>query len=215
MNNKYYILIKITHEQIENTNELVNYSINHHPIQDIYKNDPGGKENQRVFRFVGTIGEITFADFYYLPRPQKSYGAIDGQDFGQDFNLIIDNRNCCIDVKTMRRNNGILRKNYVVNIPSYQLYRETSLTDCYFAISIHKNRNNELYASLLGYTPKEDILSNKVGILYKAGTTRVKDNGSTFIFARDTYEVELQDFYSPPIPDQKIDKNILKIKYLL
>ncbi len=196
MRNTFFFEIEITNEQIELAYKLVDYSIANHPVQDIFSNDPDGKKRQREFRFTGTIGEIVFADAYQLPRPTKSFGAIDGQDFGQDFELIIEEQPKSFDVKSMSRKNNAFRENYVLNLPAYQMKRETVVTDYYFCISIHKNENQHI-ASFLGYVSKSEILEGKIGILYKAGTKRIKDDGGSFIFQRDTYEVDFKDISSP------------------
>lgn len=181
MRNTFFFEIEITNEQIELAYKLVDYSIANHPVQDIFSNDPDGKKRQREFRFTGTIGEIVFADAYQLPRPTKSFGAIDGQDFGQDFELIIEEQPKSFDVKSMSRKNNAFRENYVLNLPAYQMKRETVVTDYYFCISIHKNENQHI-ASFLGYVSKSEILEGKIGILYKAGTKRIKDDGGSLFF---------------------------------
>lgn len=103
MRNEFFFQIGISDEQVALAHKLVDYSIEHHPIPDIFTNDPQGKMRQREFRFTGTIGEIVFADAYGLPRPTRSFGAIDGQDFGQDFQLLIDGQLKSLDVKSMGR----------------------------------------------------------------------------------------------------------------
>jgi hypothetical protein len=196
MRNEFFFQIGISDEQVALAYKLVDYSIANHPIQDIFTNDPDGKERQREFRFTGTIGEIVFADAYGLPRPTRSFGAIDGQDFGQDFVLLIDGQPKSFDVKSMGRKNNTFRENYVLNLPAYQMRRETVVTDYYFCVSIHKNGNQHI-ASFLGYVSKNEIEAGTIGILYKSGTRRIKDDGGSFIFQRDTYEVDFKDISSP------------------
>jgi hypothetical protein len=198
MKNEFFFQIDISDEQISLANKLVDYSIANHPVKDIFSNDPKGKERQREFRFTGTIGEIVFADAYGLPRPTKSFGAIDGQDFGQDFVFLLDGLPKSFDVKTMNRKSNNFRENYVLNLPAYQMHRETVITDFYFCINIHKNEN-QYVASFLGYVSKNEIETGAVGILYKKGTRRIKDDGGSFIFQRDTYEVDFKDISSPLI----------------
>ena len=199
--NQYFFQFRVTPEQIQYTNRLVNYSISSHPVPDIFQNDPDGKKRQREFRFTGTLGEVLFADAYLLTRPEKSFGAIDGQDFGQDFEFSIIGKDIIVDVKTMHRKHNNLKTNFVLNLPSYQLQRDFSLTTTYFCISLHKESSSSLIASFLGYVHKEEILKGEVGILYKAGTQRIKDDFTSFTFQRDTYEVDFCDIYSPPISD--------------
>jgi hypothetical protein len=196
MKNHYFFQIHITPQQLEWAEQLVAYSIENHPIPDIFARDPDGKKRQRDFRRTGTLGEIVFADAYQLPRPTRSFGAIDGQDFGQDFVLTLHDAPKSFDIKTMARKNNHFRSNYVLNLPAYQMQRPTVVTDNYFCISIHQH-GNQWIASFLGDVAKSDIETGKIGKRYAAGTTRVKDDGGTFIFQRDTYEVDFQDISSP------------------
>lgn len=195
MNNSYF-QIDINEEQVNYVNRIVEDSILNHTVTDIFANDPKGKERQREFRFTGSLGEVVFADTYQLPRPNKSFGASDGQDYGMDFKLSVNGNDISLDVKTMRRKNNIFRENYVLNLPRYQMDKELFITDCYFCISIHKEHNKYI-ASFIGYIEKDLIYSGKVGTLYKKGTRRIKDNGGSFIFRRDTYEVDFKDIKSP------------------
>lgn len=196
MQNEFFFQIEVSDEQVGLANRLVKESIEKHTITDIFANDPNGKERQQAFRFTGTLGEIIFADAYGLNRPTKSFGAIDGQDFGQDFVLEINGQAKSFDLKSMSRQNNIFRTNYVLNLPAYQMRRATVLTDCYFCISIHK-KGDKYMASFLGYVSKNDIETGLIGILYKAGTKRIKDNGEDFVFHRDTYEVDFKDISTP------------------
>ena len=195
-NNAFFFQIDIQAEQVALANQLVDYSIENHPIKDIFANDPNGKERQRDFRFTGSLGEIVFADVYELPRPTKSFGAIDGQDFGQDFVLEMNGQKQSFDVKSMGRQNNNFRTNYVLNLPAYQMRRAEALTDCYFCLSIHRN-GDKYVASFLGYVAKQEIISGQIGVLYEAKTKRIKDDGGSFVFQRDTYEVDFQDISTP------------------
>ena len=201
MKNEFFFQIAISQEQIELANQLVDYSLKNHPVSDIFSNDPNGKERKREFRFTGSLGEIVFADTYGLPRPTKSFGAIDGQDFGQDFVLIIDGKPKSFDVKSMSRKNNNFRENYVLNLPAYQMQRPNLLTDYYFCINIHQ-ADNQRIASFLGYVSKLEIEANSIGILYQKGTVRNKDDGGSFIFQRDTYEVDFKDIRTPFLTDK-------------
>jgi len=42
MRNDFYFQIEVVPEQINYTNKLVDYSIAHHPVTDIFINDPDG-----------------------------------------------------------------------------------------------------------------------------------------------------------------------------
>lgn len=194
--NDFYFQIEATEEQIEYTNKIVDYSIKNHPVTDIFANDPNGRERQREFRFTGSLGEVVFADVYKLPRPQRSFGAIDGQDFGQDFIIKIGDKEYSFDIKSMGRRSNDFRENYVLNLPKYQMDKKSSKTDYYFCINIHQEQGKYI-VSFVGYIKKDDILDNKIGILYPKGSERIKDNGDSFVFQRDTYEVFFKDITAP------------------
>lgn len=189
--NEYFFEIEVTQEQVDYTNKIVDHSILHHPVQDIFANDPKGQERQREFRFTGSLGEVVFADTYELKRPTRAFGAIDGQDFGEDFIL----NNISYDIKAMGRNNNNFRENYVLNLPKYQMDKNKK-TDSYFCISIHK-KNGMYMASFIGSIEKALVQNGTVGILYKKGSKRIKDNGGSFTFMRDTYEVDFKDIKTP------------------
>jgi hypothetical protein len=196
MINEFFFQIEVTSEQVEYANKIVDYSINFHPVTDIFAHDPDGKLRQREFRFTGSLGEIVFADAYQLNRPTKAFGAVDGQDFGQDFKLKIEGQDISIDVKSMARKNNNFRENYVLNLPKYQMEKDMVITDFYYCISIHKETNHYI-ASFLGHIEKDLVYTGQVGILYTKGTRRIKDDGGSFIFQRDTYEVDFKDIKTP------------------
>jgi len=199
MINKGFFQIDVSDEQVGQANSLVDYSIEYHTVADVFEHDPNGKKRQREFRFTGTLGEIIFADTYGLERPAKSFGAIDGQDFGQDFVLTLNGERKSFDIKTMKRKSNNFRTNYVLNIPAYQMSKPLVITDYYFCISIHQNSLKKWIASFLGYVSKSEIEKGKTGILYKAGTSRIKDDKDSFVFQRDTYEVRFEEIISPVI----------------
>jgi len=195
--NEYFFQIKIDSEQYNYAKNLVEYSIKNHPVKDIFANDPGGRRRQKEFRMTGSLGEIIFADAYELQRPTRSFGAIDGQDYGEDFQLNTGDGLKSFDIKTMGRKNNNFRENYVLNLPRYQMLKSEK-TEYYFCISIH----NINIASFVGYIDKEKVMNGETGILYKEGAKRIKDDGSYFNFMRDTYEVDFIDIISPPITDK-------------
>ena len=199
--NDFYFQIEVTEEQKHYAIQLVDYSIKHHPVTDIYANDPDGKKRQREFRYTGTLGEVVFADAYELQRPTRSFGAIDGQDFGQDFILIINEKEYSIDIKSMHRKGNTFLANYVLNIPSYQLHKSICKTDYYFCMSFHTT-GDKTYATFIGFIRKEDILNGKIGDLFVAGTKRIREDGTSFLFLRDTYEVMFKHIESPIVNDK-------------
>ena len=203
--NSFYFQFYVNNEQKEYANRLVDYSLIHHPITDIFANDPNGKSRQREFRYTGTLGEVVFADAYDLNRPTRSFGAVDGQDFGQDFILTIDNISHSIDVKSQHRKNNKFKENYVLNLPSYQVLKSTSKTDYYFCISFHENEQGITIATFIGFVSKSDVLNSKIGDLFKSGTKRIKEDGTSFVFMRDTYEVMFKNI-ATPILNEKIEE---------
>lgn len=199
--NEFYFQIYVTDEQKKYAIELVDYSIAHHPVTDIFANDPDGKKRQREFRYTGSLGEVVFADAYGLPRPKRSFGAVDGQDFGQDFQLTVNGISESIDVKTMHRKNNSFKANYVLNLPSYQVHKSMSLTDNYFCISLHENAQGVTVATFIGFVSKKAVTDGLTGDLFKAGTKRIKEDNTYFTFMRDTYEVMFKDIASPLLTD--------------
>ena len=212
MKNEFYFQILVTEEQKKYAQELVDYSLKNHPISNIW--DSKKKDQTANLRFTGTLGEIVFADTYKLNRPTRSFGAIDGQDFGKDFEIKFKEKSMNFDLKTMHRRSNKFYQNYVLNIPARNIKREDSITDFYFCISLHEV-DNKTIASFLGYINKQDILENKIGILYKKGTVRTRADKTNFEFFEDTYEVFFKNittpFTSPRIRKFK-DFKIFKLK---
>lgn len=206
MRNKGYFQFRVTPEQLKTARELVEYSLIHHPVTDIYAEDKKdtygltGEDRTRIYRLTGTLGEILFADVYGLPRPTRSFGAIDGQDNGKDFKLVLNNTVVSVDVKTMRRNHASLSSYYVLDLPSYQI-KKNALTDCYFHITLIAEDRLTLEnctAAFVGYIYKNEI--DTIGEFFPKGSLRKKDSGKPVLFSRDTYEIKFGDLLSPPIP---------------
>lgn len=198
--------IAVSQEQKQYAIELVDYSIAHHPVTDIFAHDPDGKKRQREFRYTGTLGEVVFADAYGLERPTRSFGAVDGQDYGQDFLLELDQQMFSVDIKSMHRKHNRFRENYVLNIPAYQLNKEFSKTDYYFCISLHEEDADGIkttYATFLGFIKKDDVLSGKTGDLFVQGTKRIREDNTDFEFMRDTYEIMFKHI-APPLLTETI-----------
>lgn len=200
MNDQFVFELEVSDEQKKYAIGLVDYSIAHHPVTDIFANDPDGKKRQREFRYTGTLGEVVFADAYGLPRPIRSFGAIDGQDYGKDFLLELNNESFSIDIKSMHRKSNYFKENYVLNIPAYQLHKEFSLTDYYFCISFH-DADHTSYATFLGYIKKEKVLAGLIGDLFVEGTQRIREDDTAFTFMRDTYEIMFKDIEPPHVTD--------------
>ena len=196
--------VKATKEQIEYTNKIVEYSIEHHKVSNIWDKSKYRKNNTSFYRFIGSLGEVVFADVYGIPRHTRSFGAVDGQDYGDDFEIEINGAKTIVDLKSMHRKNDKFYGNYVLNIPSIQVHKMKSLTDVYFCISINK-RNNDYFISFLGIISKKEILDGKTGILYKRGTKRIRGNDTYFTFIDDTYEIDFKDF-EPPFITPRMQK---------
>jgi hypothetical protein len=207
--NKFYFSVPVTEAQIEYAKQLVEYSIKHHPVPNIW--DQHKKEKTEKLRMTGTIGEIVFADLYELERPKRSFGAIDGQDYGKDFEMTIGKISGKFDIKTMHRKSNVFYKDYVLNIPARNINRPDSVTDYYYCISLHKE-NNRTIASVIGYIKKEDIIKGDIGILYKKGTKRIRRDKTHFTFYEDTYEIYFKDIKEPVLTEKiKKIKNFNKL----
>ncbi len=194
MRNEYYFSIEVKKEQITYAQKLVDYSLKHHPVSNIW--DENKKKDTPRLRMTGTTGEVVFADVYRLPRPVRSYGALDGQDYGKDFVLTIGGKSVNFDLKTMHRKSNRFYRKYVLNIPARNIRRQDSLTDHYFCISLH-DEGSKVIASFLGFFDKKEVLSGAIGILYPKGSKRVRADQTSFVFQEDTYEVFFEDLYSP------------------
>lgn len=193
--------VKATAEQVEYTKKIVEYSIEHHTVSNIWDKSKYRKSNTEFYRFVGSLGEVVFADAYEIPRHSRSFGAVDGQDNGGDFEIEVDGKKSIVDLKSMHRINDIFYGYYVLNIPSVQLHKNSSITDLYYCISINKKGEN-YYVSFLGTMSKKDIIDGKIGILYKKGTKRIRGNNTYFTFIDDTYEIDFKDFDPPMISER-------------
>ncbi len=194
MRNEFYISFYVQKEQIDYAKKLVEHSLKHHRVSNIW--DKNKKAQTYKLRLTGTLGEVVFADAYNLPRPIRSFGAIDGQDFGRDFILKTKSNIFNIDVKTMLRKTNIFYKNYVLNIPARNIKRTDSITDYYFCINLHKEKNN-IISSFLGLISKKEIKKEKIGILYPKGTQRIRADKTSFVFYEDTYEIFFENIDRP------------------
>ena len=215
MKNTFYFQTTVSRDQIEYAKDLVAYSLEHHKVSNIWDRHAEKQVNTKKYRLIGTLGEIIFADTYGLPRPARSYGAWDGQDLGMDFTFPLDNNLVKVDIKSMLRKSGLFYPNYVLNIPASQLNKENSLTDYYFCISLHRNKDAALIASFLGTISKKDLEEGHLGVFYPAGTMRTRADKSTFQFNEATYEVDFGDIVSPPEPPKKaelLDFSLKKLK---
>ena len=145
---------------------------------------------------------MVFADLYQLPRPLRSFGATDGQDWGQDFVLQTDDDFFSLDIKAMKRQTGVLGADYVLNIPASQLHKPNSRTTHYFCLSFHQSEQEGTVASLLGFVDKQAVENGQLGILYQAGTKRIRADRTDFLFHENTYEIAFGDVSAPFVTDR-------------
>jgi hypothetical protein len=197
MIHEYYFQIEVNTEQIGYAEQLVEYSLKHHPVPNIWDTSPERIAKTKELRFTGSLGEAVFADVYGMGRKSKAFGALDGQDHGQDFVVYWEQIPLTLDLKAMQRKSGVFYGNYVLNIPATQLHKTDSKTDIYFCLSLHP-KDSLWIASFLGYVKRADVLDGNIGILYTAGTERIRSNNTKFTFYEDTYEIDFKDFKSPP-----------------
>jgi hypothetical protein len=201
LRNSFYIQISVTDEQKQYARQLVEYSLKNHQVANIWDHHNDRLQQTRMLRYTGTLGEIVFADLYHLPRPLKSFGAADGQDWGQDFLIKSETDTFSVDIKSMKRRSGNLAADFVLNIPAHQLRKTGSKTSHYFCISFHQSETQGTIASLIGFMDKQALETGEVGQLYKAGTKRVRHDQTSFTFYEDTYEILLKDIDSPVVTD--------------
>ncbi len=213
MRNKFYFQFNVSEEQIAYVDQLVEHSLKHHPISNIWDKHDDKKANTATYRFTGSLGEVVFADAYGLVRKTRSFGAIDGQDFGQDFQLLVNEELRNIDTKAMQRKSNVFFKEYVLNIPASQLHRSETITDDYFCLSFHQT-GEQWVASFIGIISKSEVLNGTVGILYKKDTWRVRKDKTQFQFNEDTYEIDFQDISSPWLTPEIKEKTGFKMLYL-
>jgi hypothetical protein len=210
LTNASYIQISVSDEQKIFARQLVEHSLRHHHVSNIWDRHENKLSQTRMMRFTGSLGEVVFADCYHLPRPTRSFGAVDGQDWGQDFlirsALHSESRSeshseeqaFSVDIKSMKRKTGMLASDYVLNIPSSQLHKPNSKTSHYFCISFHQSETEGTIASLLGFIDKHSLEKGETGQLYKSGTKRLRSDGTSFTFNENTYEVLFRDI-DPPV----------------
>lgn len=201
MTEAFYIQISVTDEQKQYARQLVEFSLSHHKVSNIWDKQNDRIAQTRIMRYTGSLGEIVFADAYHLPRPLKSFGATDGQDSGQDFQVSSGADAFSLDIKSMKRKNGDLSAHYVLNIPAHQVRKAGSKTSHYFCISFHQETDGPTIASFLGFIDKTSLENGEVGTLFKKGTERIRFDKTTFVFHEDTYEILLKDIAAPVTTD--------------
>ncbi|WP_373512045.1 hypothetical protein [Persicitalea sp.] len=202
MTNDFYIQLTVADEQKSFARQLVEHSLAHHHVANIWDKSDDKKNHTRMLRYTGSLGEIVFADLYQLPRPQRSFGAVNGQDWGQDFVLKTDEGFFSLDIKAMKRQTGTLGADYVLNIPASQLHKPNSRTTHYFCLSFHQSEQLGTVASLLGFVDKQAVERGELGVLYRKGSQRIRADKTSFTFHQDTYEILFEDISSPIITER-------------
>ncbi len=205
LTNGSYVQICVTEEQKLFARKLVEHSLRHHHVSNIWDKQENVLSQTRMLRFTGSLGETLFADCYHLPRPIRSFGAVDGQDWGQDFLISSGEHHFSVDIKSMKRKSGDLAEAYVLNIPASQLHKPKSKTSHYFCISFHQSETEGTIASLLGFIDKEALEKGEVGTLYKSGSKRVRSDNTSFTFYENTYEILFADI-DPPVVTEYIQR---------
>lgn len=203
LRNTFYFQVAVREEQKRTARQLVEFSLQRHTVANIWDKHPAKLGQTRLLRYVGSLGEIVFADLYQLPRPTRSFGAADGQDWGQDFALELEGgQTLRLDIKSMKRQSGALSAHYVLNIPASQLHKPNARTTHYCCISFHQSEQSGTVASVLGLVNKHEIEKGEIGTLYTAGTRRIRADQTYFVFQEDTYEVLFGDIQSPLLTDR-------------
>jgi hypothetical protein len=59
---RFCFQIEATEEQVEYTKEIVKYSLENHYVPNIWDSDEMKKSQTEFYRFVGSLGEVAFAD---------------------------------------------------------------------------------------------------------------------------------------------------------
>lgn len=137
--------------------------------------EDGNKRKQEV----GLIGELIVHNYLL-----NSYPNLDEKQDGFDGGFDLTYRGKTIDVKTMERKSYV-RPHYVNN---FYIIQEAHEADIIVFCSYH---SVDEVIQLCGWLPKSE-LSNR-GIYYAAGTIRNREDGSSFEFRQDNYEVENQN----------------------
>ena len=191
--------VRVTAEQRAYADALVGHAMAHHSVSNVWDGDPRHAGRTRELRTTGTLGEVVFADAYGLARPERSFGADDGQDYGRDFVLVVGGAPRRVDVKAMGRRSPRLEPHYVLNVSARQLRRDDGETDLFAHVSLSP-RGRPTAAVLVGAVSRAALLAGRAGRLFRAGAVRTRANGTTFAFYEDTYEIRMDAFGPLPPP---------------
>lgn len=139
----------------------------------------GVEDGDKRKQFVGLLGELLVIQ-NLTGQPVNLEVRQDGFDGGYDF-VYKGHR---IDVKTMERK-SFVRGDFVNN---FYIMQEAYEADVVVFCSYHAPKN---ILEICGWIYKKNL--GTLGKFYKAGTKRVRADGSSFIFRQDNYEVENKD----------------------
>jgi len=129
-----------------------------------------GNEEQQL---TGIIGQSVVMEAFGL-------GYVDGKSgFDNGVDLIINSTK--VDVKTMGRTTDV-KRNYTNNFLKLQDYFET---DVYIFCSYHKLKNE---VTVCGWIDKSNFIDKRK--LFPKGTTRTRNDGTTFVTFADLYEID-------------------------
>jgi hypothetical protein len=141
-----------------------------------------GTSGNKVEQYTGLVGEVMTKKIFGVAHSFKQNGFDGGFDFVH--------KDKKIDVKTMGRNVDV-KSSYVNNFISLQEHFDC---DVYIFNSINKRKNK---LTICGYVSKSELMEKAK--LYKKGSVRTRDDGTSFKMKADTYEISNSDLR--PISD--------------
>ncbi len=130
-----------------------------------------GNEEQQL---TGIIGQSVIMDAFGLGYVMGKGGFDNGVD------MIINSKK--VDVKTMGRTTDV-KRNYTNNFLKLQDYFETEV---YIFCSYHKLKKE---VTVCGWIEKSEFVDKRK--LYPKGTTRTRNDGTTFTTFADLYEIDI------------------------
>ena len=133
-------------------------------------------------QLTGLIGEVLVYQYIKGELPD-----LKNKENGFDGGFDLEHKGSKIDVKTMGRNSYV--RDFYVN--NFYLIQEHYISDNIIFCSYHKR---DKVLEICGWIAKDDL--PKKGKFYKKGTTRVRDNGTSFVFRQSNYEV-MNKFLEP------------------
>jgi len=145
-------------------------------LKDHNLGNRGVEDGGRRKQLVGLIGELTVHHYLFGVYPDLAKRN-DGFDGGYD--MVYNGEK--IDVKTMERKTYV-RPDYVNN---FYWMQESYDAGIIVFCSYHNVAN---VVEICGWLPKSEL--SQRGCYYAAGTTRIRRDGTSFIFRQNNYEIE-------------------------